>query len=202
MHPWELSHYTLKVKRARINQSASQELSDLRSQIGKLFVKWTPSHCLSLVQRSSVYLDLLSPRGQYYALCKLPTVQQIILTRDPAWSLPASDMQDRTMFPFVLVSEWSIILSPMSWRDMADKPNVAWDNDGFRCEKSPTLDQYAYIYVANMHAGRCHPRILSCASWLNLNFLRQGAVYKPASSYPTRHAVMSHCMRFNTRLIK
>lgn len=66
------------------NQSVSQELSDLRSQIGKLFVKRTPSHCLSLVQRPSVYLDLLSPRGQYYALCKLPTVQQIILTRDPA----------------------------------------------------------------------------------------------------------------------
>lgn len=69
--------------------------------------------------------------------------------------------------------------------------------------KNPcTLDQYAYIYVANMHAGRCHLHVLSCATWLNLNFPRQGAEYKPASSYPTRHAVMSHRMRFNTRLIK
>lgn len=46
-----------------LSQLATQEPSDLRSQIGKLFVRWASSYCLNLVQRLFILL-MLSHRPQ------------------------------------------------------------------------------------------------------------------------------------------
>lgn len=67
----------------RLNQLATQEPSDLRSQIGMLFARWTSSYCFksgSKVTQHSVHFEPASPRGQYYALLKLHSDQPSLIT--------------------------------------------------------------------------------------------------------------------------
>lgn len=107
MHTWELSYYALNEKRRSFSHPRTiwPEITDWDAfcEVG-VFLLF--KSCSKVIH--SVNFEPSSPRGQYYALCKLHTDQpSLIMQQDPSWFLPATDMCDFIVF-LCCFTPWAI----------------------------------------------------------------------------------------------